>query len=284
MGGVSTESLAALAMLGSAIFHAGMTFYTKRADDKLVFRALSVTASAILFLPIVFLNPIPPLEVWYFLLFGAVLVWVFNMLMISAFERGDMNLVYPVMRGAAPALAAIAAFFFLKESQPLIAIVGLGIASLALLAFAWPEKGGAPKMSAIGFALGCAVMTAGYSVNDAAGVRLLEDPLTYAAWFFVLNAITLSLTAIIRRGRNILNPVRATIRLAAATSIFNFGTYSLALYAYANAPVAQMAAIRETSFVFGAILSAVVLKESFGIKRLILAICLAAGLVLLQTG
>lgn len=281
---MNAEALAALAMLGSAILHAGMTFFTKQADDKLVFRAVSISLSALLFLPVLILNPIPPLEVWYFLLFGAFLVWLFNMLMIAAFDRGEMNLVYPVMRGAAPALAAIVAFLFLRETLPLIAILGLGIASAALLAFAWPEKGGAPKMSAIGFALACAVMTAGYSVNDAAGVRLLDDPLTYAAWFFVLNATTLTVTALVRRGRQILPAGRAMLKLGAMSALFNLGTYTLALYAYANAPVAQMAAIRETSFVFGALLSALVLKESFGVKRFLLAICLAAGLVLLQVG
>ena len=66
--------------------------------------------------------------------------------------------------------------------------------------------------------------------------------------------------------------------------LFNLTTYGLALYAYSIAPVAPMAALRETSIVFGAILGALVLKEPFGLKRTLLAICLAFGLVLLQAG
>lgn len=278
------EALAALAMLGSAVLHAGMTFFTKQATDRLVFRSVSIGLSMLVFLPVLVFNPLPPAEVWPFLLFGALLVWAFNMLMISAFDRGEMNLVYPVMRGAAPALAAIAAFLFLRETLPLIGVLGLAIATAALAAFAWPDRGGPPKAKALGFALACAALTAGYSVNDAAGVRLLGDPLTYAAWFFVLSAVTLTATALVRRGRTYLVSARAMFRLGAMSALFNVGTYTLALYAYAHAPVAQMAAIRETSFVFGAILSALVLKESFGLKRIVLAICLAAGLVLLQVG
>lgn len=278
------EALAALAMLGSAILHAGMTFFTKQASDRLVFRSVSIGLSMLVFVPVLILNPVPPVEVWPFLLFGAFLVWAFNMMMISAFDRGEMNLVYPVMRGAAPALAAIAAFLFLRETLPLLGVLGLAIATAALAAFAWPDRGGAPKAKALGFALACAALTAGYSVNDAAGVRLLGNPLTYAAWFFVLSALTLTATALVRRGRTYLASARAMFRLGAMSALFNIGTYTLALYAYANAPVAQMAAIRETSFVFGAILSALVLKESFGVKRIVLAICLAAGLVLLQVG
>ncbi|MEE2565537.1 EamA family transporter [Hyphobacterium marinum] len=279
---MSGESLAALAMLGSAILHAGMTFFTKQARDRLVFRSVSIGLSTLIFLPVAVLNPIPPAEVWPFLLFGAFLVWVFNMLMISAFDRGEMNLVYPVMRGAAPALAAIVAFLALRETLPPLGVLGLAIATAALVAFAWPEKGGVPKAKALGFALACAAVTAGYSVNDAAGVRLLGDPVTYAAWFFVLSSITLTTTALVRRGKAYLASARAMFRLGAMSALFNAGTYTLALYAYANAPVAQMAAIRETSFVFGAILSALVLKESFGLKRFLLAIGLAGGLVLLQ--
>ena len=64
----------------------------------------------------------------------------------------------------------------------------------------------------------------------------------------------------------------------------DLATYTLALYAYSVAPVAPMAALRETSIVFGAILAALVLKEPFGLRRGVLALTLAGGLALLQLG
>ena len=164
-------TLAALAALGSAMSHACVALFTKRSKDTLVFRALSLGLSAVWLTPILFLMPFPSWEVWRFLLLGCAIIWAFNMLMISAFERGDMNLVYPVMRGAAPTLAGTLAWFVLDERLSLVAVGGLATASAAIIAFSWPERSGAPKAAAIAFALCAAVMTALYTVNDASGVR-----------------------------------------------------------------------------------------------------------------
>lgn len=276
--------LAALAALISAMAHAGMALFTKRAEDTLTFRGVSMIFSAIWLSPVLFLYPVPDWETWRFLLLGAGLIWAFNMLMISAFRRGSMNLVYPVMRGAAPAVAGLFAFVFLGEPLSPLAIMGLSVASAAIIAFAWPEKGGAPKAAAIGFALSAAVMTASYTVNDASGVRAAGSALIYAAWFFVLSAITLVLTAWIRRGDQYLIAARSELKRGFYASFFNITTYGLALYAYANAPVAPMAALRETSVVFGAIVAALILKEPLGVRRIVLAVVLALGLAAIQLG
>ena len=276
--------LAALAALISAMAHAGMALFTKRAEDTLTFRGVSMVFSALWLSPVLFLFPLPGWEVWRFLLMGAGLIWAFNMLMISAFRRGSMNLVYPVMRGAAPAIAGLFAFVFLGEPLSPLAIIGLSVASAAIIAFAWPERGGAPKAAALGFALSAAVMTASYTVNDASGVRAAGSALIYAAWFFVLSAITLVGTAWIRRGDQLIRVARSELRRGFYASFFNITTYGLALYAYAKAPVAPMAALRETSVVFGAIVAAVILKEPLGVRRIGLAVVLALGLAAIQLG
>jgi drug/metabolite transporter (DMT)-like permease len=273
---------AALAALGSAMAHSVMTLFTKRAGDMLVFRAVTLGLSALWLSPLLVLAPFPSWEVWRFLLLSGGLVWAFNMLMISAFRRGDMNLVYPVMRGAAPAMAGLFAFLALGEALSPLAVAGLALASATLIAFAWPERGGAPKLTAIGFALGSAVMTASYTVTDAAGVRTADSTLQYLAWFFAVSSLSILATALIRRGRAFWPAARRELKPAFTSSFFNIATYGLALWAYANAPVAPMAALRETSIVFGAVLAALVLKEPFGARRAGLAVVLAAGLALLQ--
>lgn len=282
LSGWSDIGLASLAMLGSAIAHAFMTLLTKKAQDKLVFRGLSIGIVGLLFLPWLVLQPWPSWEVWRFLLAGAVVVWAFNMLLIEAFKAGEMNLAYPVMRGAAPALAALSAFVFLNESLSILQLAGLGLASLALLGFAWPEQGGAPKARVLILAFLAASLTATYTVIDASGVRAADSVLIYAGWFFVLSGSLVFLTAVLRRGRAILPRLQQEFRPALTSMSFNFLTYSLALFAYSRAPVAPMSALRETSIIFGAILSTILLKEAFGKRRIALAILLTAGLVLIQ--
>ncbi|MBV5261382.1 EamA family transporter [Synechococcus moorigangaii CMS01] len=277
-------ALAAFAMIGSAMAHSVMTLFTKKAKDTLVFRAVTILLCVPVCLPLAIILPFPEWEVWRFLLLGAVIIWAFNMFLIAAFQRGEMNLVYPVMRGAAPAMAGLFAFFFLDETLSLIAIIGLATASGAIVAFAWPERNGVPKAAALGFALSAAVMTAGYTVVDASGVRAAGDPVLYAVWFFLLSAVTMSATAIARRGRRFVTAALQELPGSAKSAGFNLATYTLALYAYSVAPVAPMAALRETSIVFGAILAALVLKEPFGLRRGVLALILAGGLALLQLG
>ncbi|MGP1276293.1 MAG: EamA family transporter [Caulobacterales bacterium] len=281
---MEVNALAALAMAGSAIAHSVMTLFTKQARDTLVFRAVTVLLCVPVCLPIAIILPFPGWEVWRFLLLGAAIIWAFNMFLIAAFQRGEMNLVYPVMRGAAPAMAGVFAFIFLDEALSLIAIIGLATASAAIIAFAWPERNGVPKAAALAFALSAAVMTASYTVVDASGVREAGNPIQYAVWFFILSAITMGVTAIVRRGRRIVTAALQELPGAARSAGFNLATYTLALYAYSVAPVAPMAALRETSIVFGAILAALVLKEPFGLRRGVLAFILAGGLALLQLG
>ncbi|MEN0653080.1 MULTISPECIES: DMT family transporter [Hyphobacterium] len=281
---MNAAALGALAMLGSAVLHAGMGLLTKQSQDRLVFRALMMMAGALLYSPVLILFPPPPWEAWRFLLIGAGLHFAFQMAMISAFERGNMNLVYPVMRGGAPALAGIAAFVFLGETLSPIQIAGLSLATAMIIGFAWPEKGQAPKAAAIAFALCAASMTALYSVNDASGVRAAHSPLVYVAWFFVVSSVPVTVVSLVRRGRRWAGLAKGELRMAGVAALFGAASYGLALYAFSLADVAPMAAMRETSVVFGAILAALVLKEPFGLKRTVLAILLAAGLVLLQIG
>jgi len=275
-------ALGSLAMLGSALSHSVMTLLTKQAKDRLVFRALTQLICTLLFLPWLIFQPLPSWEIWRFLLSSAIAVWAFNMLLIAAFERGEMNLVYPVMRGSAPALAACAAYIFLGETINLWQLAGLAIASMALIGFAWPEKNGAPKLQVLLFAGAAACMTASYTVIDAAGVRASDNVMIYVGWFFVLSSLTIGATAVLRRGTRLIPAVKQVTLPAAQSSLFNLSTYGLALYAYSIAPVAPMAALRETSIVFGAILAAFVLKESFGLRRIVLAAVLACALVMIQ--
>lgn len=271
-------------MLGSAMTHAVMGMLTKSSSDKLVFRSVMMSTSAILFLPLLFLLPPPPAEAWPFLIMGMSLHFVFQMSMISAFERGDMNLVYPVMRGAAPALAALFAFLILGEALSMLQIGGLALASATIIGFAWPDRSKAPKVTALAFAALAALMTALYSVNDASGVRATGNPLTYLAWFSLVTALPILVTALVRRGRRWPDLARRQFRSAAPAAVLGAASYGLALFAFSIAAIGPMAAMRETSVVFGAILAALILKEPFGIKRSLLAIFLAAGLVMLQVG
>lgn len=153
---MSAAYLPVALMLISAVLHAVIGVLLKQADDKLSFRTVLAIISALIVLPFAFIVPLLPAQAWVWLIIGTGLHFIYQLSQISAFERGDMSLVYPVMRGSAPALAAIFAFFILGETLGSLEIAGLLIAVAALIGFGWPQKQRGQKFgSALGFALLC---------------------------------------------------------------------------------------------------------------------------------
>lgn len=290
---MSLTHLPIFLMLMSAVLHATIGVLMKQSLDKTLFRAMLALASAVSVIPLLFFLPPPPPAAWTYLLIGAGLHFLYQLAQIKAFETGDMSLVYPVMRGSAPALAALFAYFILGEALGVYEIAGLLIASITLIAFglsgAKPTRAQQKaQISAIGFALFCGVMTALYAVIDAGGIRITRESqiiaLSYIAWFFLLDGIGLPLVALLKEGRSILTKARPDMKRALIANILSLIGYSAALYAFALAPVGKMAALRETSVVFGAVFAAFILKEAFGGRRVLLAIILALGLILMQFG
>ena len=282
---------ATIFMLLSAILHAIVSLLLKQAGDKLVFRAALSLISALILFPFIFVFPFPPRESWSFLFIGLGVHYIYQIAMIGAFARGDMSLVYPLMRGSAPALAALAAFLILGESLTIVQMTGLALSILILIAFGWPKRLSNQKLyafSAILLALICGVMIGLYATLDAGGARLTRQIdgqiWGYVVWLFLLDSLGISLTALVLRRRDIIKAFSQEIRRGLMASLLSLVGFSLAIYALSVAPVAQMSALRETSIVFGSILACLYLKEPFGQRRIILSIILAFGLILLQMG
>lgn len=279
--------LPAALMLLSAILHAGIGVVLKRSDDKLIFRAVIGAVGMAVTFPLIFFVPLPATQAWAYLAAGAALHFIYQLSQISAFDRGDMSLVYPIMRGIAPALAAGFAYVILGETLLPLGLMGLGLSVFALIGFGWPEKySSGPRGAAIGFALLCGVMIALYSVVDATGMRVSRaasgQVISYMVWFFFIDGIgVLVLSAMVRRKKWPAD-MRAQLKWGSAAGLSSLLTFGLALYAFSLAPIAQMSAMRETSIVFAALFASLFLKERFGRRRTALAVILAGGLILMQ--
>ena len=139
-----------------------------------------------------------------------------------------------------------------------------------------------PDKAALGWALATAVGVSLYNVADARGVRIAPDPLTFIAWLFLLDPIGVATTALIVRRDALAEALKAKWRYGVAAGALSVLSFGSALYAFSLIETAKVSALRETSVVFGALFGALFLKESFGRRRLVAAVVLAAGLVLMQ--
>lgn len=273
----------------SAITVAATNLFVKRGGDVLSTRTVVSIAMMLSVVPFVPFVPMPTPAIWGALAISVVVHWFYQFAMIRALHRGDLSLVFPVMRGLAPLLTAITATVVLHESPSPLGWFGLLLATAALIVFAMPEEKGGKhpplKQAALFWAMVTALGIAFYSVADANGTRLAantETLFTFVVWLFLLDWIGITTAMVwIRRGR-VWSDIAPQIRDGAIGGLLGTISYGAALWAFTLSEAANVTAIRETSVVFGAIFGAVFLKEAFGPRRIAAASVLAIGLVLLE--
>ncbi|MEM9739392.1 MAG: DMT family transporter [Pseudomonadota bacterium] len=275
-----------LLALFSALTLAVANVAVKRGEDILLGRAVMGITGAVILIPFAFVVPLPSAEVWWAMAIALPAHFFYQICVVRALHRGDLSQVFPIMRGAAPLLAAFAAWMVLGESLAPLAIVGLIVATAAVIFFGMPSGKGVarerPDPQALIWAAGTALGIALYSVADANGVRAAENPFTYIVWLFILDPVAITLVAAVDRGPALIGAIRDQWwfgAIAGTMSVFSFGA---ALLAMDQMEVARVSALRESGIVFAAILAWVFLKEGFGVRRTLAAGVLALGLILLQ--
>ena len=280
--------LAILLGLFSAVTLAAANMSVKMGTDILVGRAVLSASAAAMVAPAALLVPPPDARTWGALLLAVPAHYLYQLCLVRALQRGDLSLVFPVMRGAAPLLTAAAAFLLLGEALAPLAVAGLLVATAAVFVFAAPPRGTLlrhhPDLAVLGWALATAVGVSLYNVADARGVRGAAEPFTYIVWIFILDAVGITLTALVRRRRELVRTIAAKWRFGVAAGFLSILSYGSAVYAFSLIETAKVSALRETAVVFAALMGSLFLGEGFGRRRIAAAVALAAGLVAMQFG
>ncbi|MCA8902989.1 MAG: EamA family transporter [Hyphomonas sp.] len=274
--------------LASAITVAIVNVLVKRGGDVLTARMLVSVSSAAILLPLVPFFPLPPAETVPLIAASVVSHWFYQFCLIRAMHRGDLSLVYPVMRGLGPLATAGFATFVLQEHLTPIQSIGLFCASFAILFFALPTAATAEGRSLDRRALFWAALTAVgvglYAVNDTRAVRAMPQAMTFVLTIFLIDWIGVTLVFLWQRRGRYAETIRPQLRAGIFGGIASTISYGLAIFAYTLTDAAHVTALRETSVVFAAAMGAWILKESFGARRIVAAAVLAGGLVLMQAG
>ncbi|MFB8341166.1 EamA family transporter [Brucella cytisi] len=267
-----------LIVLFGAFLHASWNAIVKGSGDKF-FSAASVTSAAglIALFTLPFL-PLPNPASWIYMLLSTITQTFYMSLVAAAYKSGDMSEAYPIMRGTPPLLVAMVSAPLVGEVmgwQGWLGIVLICSGVLAMALDARRRNRGASSRTAL-LALANAGFIASYTIIDGLGVRVSSEPLSYTLWLFLMNAIPLAGWALYREPDRFIQYLRNHWRPAMIGGVGTLGSYGLALWAMTMAPIAAVAALRETAILFGVIISAFVLKEKVGLPRFI-----AAGLIVL---
>ena len=269
-------------LLGAAVLHAAWNLLLKRAPDRQLMVWWAAIASALCFAPVLVLRPALPAIGWRFALASAIVETAYFVSLTTAYRIGDFSLVYPLARGAAPLLLAVAGVLLLHDRVSSGGIAGLGatVAGLSLVA-GGGRATGPHAARAVALALLVALCIATYSAIDAAAVRRM-DAVTYTGAVFALVALVFAPVAIGRFGWPALRgAVRAHAPLIAVVGALQASAYLLVLYVYARAPVAYAGAIRESSIVVGALAGWLWLREPLGARRVAGALVTCGGIALI---
>ncbi len=273
-------SLAFPLILFSAITHAIYNALIKAADDKLVARMLMAVASSLILAPVALFIPLPSLAMFTLLGVTAFVHFGYQMAQVKSLQHADYTLAYPLSRGTAPLLIAGLAPLVIGDTVTSAQLLGIAVISLAILSMALS----APKGNGYGivFALLTGIAIAAYTLIDAKGSRMGNHPLTFIVWFFIFDSFVISTFTLIRHRARFRAAFVREWKMSLLNGVLGICTFGAALLAfrYGNAPV--MAALRETSVLFAALIGVLFLGERLGRIRLVAIVGIAAGVAIIK--
>jgi drug/metabolite transporter (DMT)-like permease len=279
------EPFAFAAVLFAAACHAGWNAAIKGgsldplATTVLISLGAAVVAAALL--PVVGL---PAPAAWPWCVASVVIHLFYFAALIESYRAGDMGQVYPIARGSAPLMTAVATNALLGEQLGLPNWCGIVLlmAGVLLLALRGGRELARLNRKAVGFALFTAVTICAYSVVDGMGARHAGNANAYSAALFAGIGPVMVMYALARRGPAALNAMGRHWRLGLAGGTVQLASYGTAIWAMTVAPIAIVAALRETSVLFGAAMALVWLKEPLRRSRVAAALMIVAGLAIIR--
>lgn len=268
-------------ILLAATCHATWNAIVKAGTNKFLTTVLVTASAAVLAALLLPFFPIPQRESWPYILASTAIQILYFGMVAKIYRVADMGLTYPLMRGTAPLIVAVLGTLLLHEQLQFNAWLGIITISIGILSMilAAPKTG----RKGIGLALLNAVLIAGYTLLDGHGVRLAGSAIAYILWSFVLSGLIFFIFALKMQYRQMGEYFRHNWHLGLIGGIGSFFSYGLALWAMTLAPVAIVAALRETSILFATLISIFILKERINAVRIISSCIILIGALILRT-
>jgi drug/metabolite transporter (DMT)-like permease len=275
---IPREAVYGLVLL-AAVAHAAWNAMVKTSGDRLLMlaaiRAVGLLAGVIA----AFLVPAPAAASLPFLAGAALVHYVYYGFLLNAYRVGDFSQVYPLARGVAPLVVALSTALFVADPKgpmpgPGVLLIALGVVSLS-------RFGPARDTRAVAFAVGTGLAIAGYTMLSGLGVRLADSVVGYVAWLEIATGAGVLAVAGVWRHSDIGRFAKMHWRAGAIAGVLSVGAYFIVVWAMSLTSMAAVAALRETSVVFAALLGTFLLREPLGTRRLLAATSVLLGILLL---
>ncbi|HZV83485.1 MAG TPA: DMT family transporter [Brevundimonas sp.] len=261
----------------TAVAHAVL----KSGSDRLATRFLIGLTEAAVALPVVVWVGLPPPILWPWLFLSAALHVTYQLVLVRAYDTADFSLAFPLARGVAPVMTALLGLVLLNEGLTLTSLSGIAAVTVGLVLMA-AQKG--LRADAVAAAVAAGVLTTAYTLADAYAVRLAEAPITFIAWFFLLEGLLLAPIVVAVRRYGLASAIATDWRTGVAAGFVSLIGFGAALWALALAPAGAVSALRETSVAFAVVIGVLFLKERLSLRRAIGAAVITGGAAAILLG
>jgi drug/metabolite transporter (DMT)-like permease len=268
----------AMLVLSSALLHAGWNALLHGGRDRLFVTAVMGLSKGLAALVFVLMLPMPNSEAWPFIFGSAFFQILYSFFLVQAYQHGDLAEAYPIARGSSPLLIAVGALLFLNERLSPVAIGGIFLISVGIVALSFRGQQFRLYGTTMALLTGCSI--AAYSVIDGIGVRLSGNPFSYIAWLELSWSIPLAI-ALLVWNRSSATASRFEIAKFAAGGIISLAAYGAVVWAFQFGPLGVISALRETSVLFALLLGHFFLGQPLTAVRTLACFVIVAGMALL---
>lgn len=270
------------AVLFAALLHAGWNAWVKGGRDGFTaILLLSIGQSLIAAVALIAVG-LPPATALPWIAASALLHCGYKAFLINAYENGDLSQIYPIARGTAPLIVAAAGLLFLGEELPLVRLAAVAAIGAGILFLAVGRPGARLSRNGLLLGLGTAAFTASYSVVDGLGARETGDASGFILAAIALDGFLMLGWARLSGRRLTLDAVRSGWLQGLAAGAVSVGAYWIVVWAFTQAPLGLVAALRETSVLFAMLIAALFLREQVGSRRWAAAAMIAGGIALMR--
>jgi drug/metabolite transporter (DMT)-like permease len=268
-------------ILVSALLHASWNAFVKNDADRTLSMAWIMGLGGLASVAALPFLSLPRPEVWPFLIATTILQNIYFAFVILSYRHGDLSQAYPIARGTAALLAAIASSALGLDTLAPREWAGILISSLGIASLAFAAQGASKRLRrSIGYPLLSGGFTASYSIVDGMGARVAGNAFEYVMWMNLCAAPFLPAWVFLRRGRAAWTGQGTALRSRFAAAAIAFVSYGIAIWAFSNGSMGRVAVLRETSVLFAAIMGALILKEPLGTRRILSAAVILCGFAL----
>ncbi|MCB0324225.1 MAG: EamA family transporter [Bdellovibrionales bacterium] len=280
---MSGETFAIIAVLLAAVLHAGWNTLVKTSRSSFLTIAMLQLLLALAVVPLVPLVAPPDRASWPYLGLSVLIHLAYQVFLSLALRHGDLSLAYPIARGSGPVFVTLFAPMAVDEpltQQGVGGIVAIFI-GICLVAFK-PGIEFSQVRRGVVYAVATGALIAMYTVADGMGARVSGAVGGYIVWLYLLEGAAIGLLAFLVQPRQLIEHARMHWRRAAAGAAMAGGAYGIVIWALTESEMAYIAALRESSVVFAALIGALFLHEPFGHRRVIGSAIVSGGIVVLS--